>query len=185
MFGNRKLTRADYDGALILIEEAEHLMNQGGRHWGKGFYKALRWITKNGNTTSKAGRKDVISESKEACYCTLGGLNEAARLHPEAKGSLALAKKLVASMIAATEITKVKSGYYTGGKNATNVIINFNDNSMTRWMDVRTVLRKAATRAAAGAAGRKVTIPKEKAKQTAKFKIGSNGKMQGDFWGGY
>jgi hypothetical protein len=181
MFGSRKPSPADYEGALILIEEAEHLMNQGGRHWGKGFYKALRWITKTGNTTDK---RLAVSDSKEACYCTLGGLNEAARRHPEAKKSLALAKKMVASMIAATEITKVKSGYYSGGKNANDVIISFNDNYKTRWMDVRTVLRKAATRAAAGAAGKKITIPKEKAKQTAKVET-YNGKKYGDFWGGY
>ena len=116
--------------AARLIALARKKMNSGGKHWVKGTYHRLKVI--------------VEGKPAESCYCMVGGLNAAGRELAEGRvqGDLALAKKMVASVINNSEIEAVN--WRSGQFSATDIIISKNDAYMTTWQEVNSILKDAA-----------------------------------------
>jgi hypothetical protein len=120
--------------AAALIALARKKMNSGGKHWMKGAYHRMKVIVKG--------------KPAESCYCMIGGLNAAGRELTEGRvhGDLALAKKMVASVIKGKEITNTtwRSHMRWGQLPATDIIISKNDAYMTTWQEVNSILKDAA-----------------------------------------
>ena len=133
MFANEPMEKRIAAARLIAL--ARKKMNSGGRHWIQGAYHKMK--------------KLALNRPPESCYCMVGGLNAAGRELAEGrvKGDLALAKKMVASVITGREVKSVRGsgGWMSHTRGATDIIIQKNDSGFTRWMHVEAFLKDAAS----------------------------------------